>query len=108
MQALPNGHDDIEAVRLVRDPETLIGKGIGYLLFKDRDSVLLALALHEVRMYLRVYVSLSVCLSFTECDSNCVFNRRSYSCPQFSCSETNFFVFHQMNNQTKINPYFQF
>ena len=39
-QALDGGHDDIEAVRLVRDPETLIGKGIGYLLFKDRDSVL--------------------------------------------------------------------
>lgn len=48
-KALDGGHDDIEAVRLVRDPETLIGKGIGYLLFKDRDSVLKALSLHEVR-----------------------------------------------------------
>ena len=48
-QALPNGQDDIEAVRLVRDPETLIGKGIGYILFKDRDVVLQALSLHEVK-----------------------------------------------------------
>jgi hypothetical protein len=48
-QALQNGQDDIEAVRLVRDPESLIGKGIGYILFKDRDSVLKALSLHEVK-----------------------------------------------------------
>lgn len=52
-QALPGGHDDIDAVRLVRDPETLIGKGIGYILFKDRDSVLPALSLHEVRHRVR-------------------------------------------------------
>ena len=48
IQALPNGHDDIEGMRIIRDPETLVGKGIGYLLFKDRDCVLKALALHKV------------------------------------------------------------
>jgi hypothetical protein len=45
---LPNKHDDIEGVRIIRDPETLVGKGIGYLLLKDRDAVLKALSLHQV------------------------------------------------------------
>jgi nucleolar protein 12 len=27
--AMPNGQDDVDSVRLVRDPETLVGKGIG-------------------------------------------------------------------------------
>ncbi len=43
--------DDIEGVRLVRDPETLVGKGIGYILLKDRDSALKALSRHEVTRY---------------------------------------------------------
>lgn len=45
---LPNGQDDIECVRIIRDPNTLIGKGIGYLLLKDTDAKLAALGLHEV------------------------------------------------------------
>jgi RNA recognition motif-containing protein len=47
-KVLPNGHDDIESIRLIRDPETLVGKGIGYILLKDRDAVLKALSLHQV------------------------------------------------------------
>lgn len=35
-------------MRIIRDPATLVGKGIGYLLFKDRDAVLKALTLHNV------------------------------------------------------------
>jgi hypothetical protein len=50
LQALPNKHDDIEGLRIIRDPSTLVGKGIGYLLFKDRDCVHKALALHKVRL----------------------------------------------------------
>lgn len=46
-KVLPNGHEDIDSIRLIRDPETLIGKGIGYLLLKDRDAVLKALTLHQ-------------------------------------------------------------
>jgi len=46
-KVLPNGHADIEGIRLVRDPETLIGKGIGYLLFRDKDAVMKALSLNE-------------------------------------------------------------
>lgn len=48
MKVLPNKHDDIEGVRIIRDPETLVGKGIGYLLLKDRDAVMKALSLHQV------------------------------------------------------------
>jgi nucleolar protein 12 len=48
-KALPNGQEDIEGIRLIRDPETLLGKGIGYLLLKEQSNVLLALRLHEVR-----------------------------------------------------------
>lgn len=35
-------------MRIIRDPVSLVGKGIGYMLFKDRDCVLKALALHKV------------------------------------------------------------
>jgi RNA recognition motif-containing protein len=48
-KALPNGQADIEGIRLIRDPETLLGKGIGYLLLKEQSNVLLALRLHDVR-----------------------------------------------------------
>lgn len=47
-QALDNGHEDIESIRIVRDPATLVGKGFGYLLLKDREAVLKALSLHQV------------------------------------------------------------
>jgi nucleolar protein 12 len=51
-EVLENGVQDIEGIRLVRDPATLVGKGIGYILLKDRDCVLKALNRHEVRCYL--------------------------------------------------------
>ena len=50
-KSLSNGQNDIEGIRLVRDPVTLVGKGIGYLLLKDRDAVMKALALNDVSMY---------------------------------------------------------
>eukprot|EP01039_Chlorochromonas_danica_P008461 gene8461-9327_t len=46
-EVLPNGQDDIEAVRLVRDPQTLVGKGFGYMLFKSRAALLQALSRNE-------------------------------------------------------------
>ena len=46
-KTLPNGHDDIENLRLIRDPETLIGKGIGYLLLKNQDALLRLLQTNE-------------------------------------------------------------
>ncbi len=55
---MENGQDDIEGVRLVRDNETLKGKGIGYILFKERDCVLKALSkngtVYKKRWELRV------------------------------------------------------
>ena len=39
-KVLPNGQDDIENLRLIRDPETLIGKNIGYLLLKNHDALM--------------------------------------------------------------------
>ncbi len=58
---LPNGHDDIENIRIVRDAETMIGKGIGYLLFKDRDAVMQALTLHNAKYKKRWELRVSVC-----------------------------------------------
>lgn len=46
-KVLPMGQDDIDGIRIIRDPETLVGKGIGYLMLKDRDGVMQALTLHE-------------------------------------------------------------
>ena len=48
MQVLPGGHDDIESVRLIRDSESLLCKGVGYLLLRTRDAVIKALSLHQV------------------------------------------------------------
>ena len=45
-KVLPQGDRDIESVRLIRDTETLLCKGIGYVLFTSADCVLKALALH--------------------------------------------------------------
>lgn len=47
-QVLLNGHDDIDCVRIIRDPETLAGKGIAYVCFKSAESVVAALSLHQV------------------------------------------------------------
>jgi nucleolar protein 12 len=38
---------DIEAVRIVRDKKTNVGKGFGYVQFKDRATVGLALKLND-------------------------------------------------------------
>ena len=54
-QVLPNGHDDIESVRIIRDPETLMGKGICYMLFSNREAVLAALTLHQVGQNAQIY-----------------------------------------------------
>ena len=42
-KVLPNGQADITGMRLVRDTETLYGKGFGYLMLADRDGVMGAL-----------------------------------------------------------------
>lgn len=47
-KVLPHGQDDIEGIRIIRDPETLIGKGIAYLLLKTRENILDAIRLHDV------------------------------------------------------------
>lgn len=57
---MPNGQDDIEAVRLIRDPETLLGKGIGYMLFTSRECVLHALELHDSKFSKR-QIRVSAC-----------------------------------------------
>lgn len=44
---LPGGHDDIASIRIVRDPETLVGKGIGYVLLNNLDAVMKALSLND-------------------------------------------------------------
>lgn len=47
VKVMPNGQLDIEGVRIIRDQETLIGKGIAYMLFSTRDCVIHALGLHD-------------------------------------------------------------
>lgn len=58
---MDNGHDDIEGMRIIRDPTTLVGKGIGYILFKDRDCVAKALALHKSVYKKRWALRVSAC-----------------------------------------------
>lgn len=50
VKKLKGGDDAIDGVRIVRDQETLIGKGIGYLLLKDRDTVMAALSLPKTSL----------------------------------------------------------
>lgn len=45
---LPDGDEEVEGVRIVRDQETLIGKGIAYVLLKSRDAVISGLAINKV------------------------------------------------------------
>lgn len=47
---LKRGDDAVEGVRIVRDQETLIGKGIAYVLLKDRDAVMAALSLPKTSL----------------------------------------------------------
>jgi nucleolar protein 12 len=58
---LPNGQNDIENIRLVRDAETLIGKGFGYLLLSDSDAVMQALTLHKAPYRKRWELRVTVC-----------------------------------------------
>lgn len=51
---LPNGQDDIENLRLIRDPETLIGKNIGYLLLRNHDALIQVLQSTEQKFKKRV------------------------------------------------------
>mmetsp|Transcript_40214 Transcript_40214/g.41020 ORF Transcript_40214/g.41020 Transcript_40214/m.41020 type:complete len:387 (+) Transcript_40214:70-1230(+) len=53
-EVLPNGQDDIVSLRLIRDPTTLLCKGIGYMLLTDRDAVIKALELHQVHFKKRL------------------------------------------------------
>ena len=58
-QVLLNGHDDIDCVRIIRDPETLSGKGIAYVCFKSAESVVAALSLHQVCIHsLHIFISI--------------------------------------------------
>lgn len=67
-KSLANGHDDIEGLRIIRDPNTLVGKGIGYLLLKDRDAVFKALQLDNSVFKKRWALRVSVCGKRTKRD----------------------------------------
>ena len=45
---MDGGHAAVDAVRVIRDPETLIGRGIAYVSFDSNDAVLTALELDQV------------------------------------------------------------
>eukprot|EP01035_Chromulina_nebulosa_P027804 gene27804-36613_t len=60
-KVLPNGQDDIESVRLIRDSESLIGKGIGYVLLTDKDAVMQALSLNQEVFKKRWPLRISLC-----------------------------------------------
>lgn len=47
---LKRGDEVVEGVRIVRDQETLFGKGIAYVLLKDRDAVMSALSLPKTSL----------------------------------------------------------
>jgi len=59
--ALPNGQDDIENIRIVRDADTMIGKGIAYLLLKSSDAVMQALSLHKQKYRKRWELRVTIC-----------------------------------------------
>jgi len=60
-KVVPKGHDDIVGLRIIRDPATLVGKGIGYMLFTDRDAVMKALTLHQAVYKKRWALRVSAC-----------------------------------------------
>ncbi len=59
LQVIPNGQDDIENVRLIRDSESFLCKGIGYMLLKNGDAVMGGLSLHEVWVFMTFDLSFS-------------------------------------------------
>ena len=63
--AMPNGQEDIECVRIIRDNETMMGKGIAYISFASSECVIPALSLHQVRQLLcliTISINVYVCL----------------------------------------------
>lgn len=80
--ALPNGHEDIRGIRIVRDPESMVGKGIGYLYLNDRDGVMAALSLHQGTYKKRWQLRVTPCAkrtktSFTGADGVLVKKRKA-------------------------------
>lgn len=55
-----SGHDAIECVRVIRDPESLVGKGIAYVSFRSHDDVLKALTLDQSKFKKR-RIRVSIC-----------------------------------------------
>eukprot|EP01040_Poterioochromonas_malhamensis_P007171 gene7171-7742_t len=60
-KVLPHGQDDIEGIRIIRDPETLIGKGIAYLLLKTRENILDAIRLHDTEFKKNWKIRVATC-----------------------------------------------
>jgi nucleolar protein 12 len=69
-KVLANGQDDIENIRLVRDAETMVGKGIGYILFANKDAVFKALTLHGKKYHKRWELRVTVCGKRTKRSNN--------------------------------------
>jgi RNA recognition motif-containing protein len=65
---LPNGQNDIANIRLIRDSETLYGKGFGYLMLTDRDAVMKALTCHGKKFKSRE-IRVTVCGKRTKRDN---------------------------------------
>lgn len=63
---LPNGQQDILGIRLVRDSESMVGKGIGYLLLSDRDAVMAALTLNQLKYKKRWELRVTPCAKRTK------------------------------------------
>ncbi len=64
-KVLVNGHDDIKGVRIVRDQETLLCKGFGYLLLSDHDCVLKVLGLNQEKFKKRE-LRITICAKRTK------------------------------------------
>lgn len=57
---LTEGADAITNIRVIRDPATGLGKGFGYVSFKDMEAVAAALTLHETKLA-KKKIRVSVC-----------------------------------------------
>ena len=64
-KVLVNGQDDIKGVRIVRDQETLLCKGFGYLLLGDHDCVLKVLGLNQEKFKKRE-LRITICAKRTK------------------------------------------
>ena len=63
---MPNKHDDIDGIRLIRDADSMVGKGIGYLLLNNSDAVMKALSLHQVAFKKRWVLRVQTCAKRTK------------------------------------------